>query len=52
MGSAREPQLAFSQLWVATGGEAIDFCRHCGQRVAEVLDRDDGGQATIRTAQP
>jgi GNAT superfamily N-acetyltransferase len=37
------------RLWVATGGKAIAFYRRCGWRVAEVLDRDDGEQATILT---
>ena len=40
------------QLWVATGGEAIGFYRRCGWRVAEVLDRDNGEQATILTVEP
>ncbi|MET7833730.1 GNAT family N-acetyltransferase [Micromonospora sediminicola] len=42
----------FPRLWVATGGEAIDFYRHCGWRVAEVVDRDDGEQATVLTIEP
>jgi GNAT superfamily N-acetyltransferase len=40
------------QLWVATGGQAVSFYRRCGWRVAEVLDRADGGQATILTVTP
>ena len=37
------------QLWVATGGKAVAFYRRCGWHVAEVLDKEDGEQATILT---
>ncbi|GAA3962484.1 GNAT family N-acetyltransferase [Actinoplanes auranticolor] len=41
-----------SRLWVATGGPAVEFYRRCGWTVAEVLDRDNGEQATILTVRP
>lgn len=38
------------QLWVATGGRAIDFYHQCGFAVAGVVQAANGDQPTILTA--
>jgi GNAT superfamily N-acetyltransferase len=45
-------QAGIDQLWVATGGRAIDFYRRCGFAVVEVAKLRNGDQPTILTAQP
>lgn len=39
----------YTQVWVATGGRAIDFYRKCGWTVAETIARPHGEVATVLT---
>jgi GNAT superfamily N-acetyltransferase len=41
----------YAQVWVATGGRAIDFYRKCGWIVSETIVRPAGESATILTKQ-
>jgi GNAT superfamily N-acetyltransferase len=34
-------EAGFDQLWVSTGGRAVDFYRQCGFTVAEIIPRPD-----------
>jgi GNAT superfamily N-acetyltransferase len=50
-GLARQAaRLGVDQLWVATGGRAIDFYRRCGFSVTEVVQVASGDQPTVLTA--
>lgn len=39
----------YAQVWVATGGPAIDFYRKCGWELTERVERASGETATILT---
>jgi GNAT superfamily N-acetyltransferase len=39
----------YSQLWVATGGRAVDFYRKCGWELAESFERASGERVTVLT---
>lgn len=39
----------YRQVWVATGGRAVDFYRQCGWEPCEVLERASGEVATVLT---
>jgi GNAT superfamily N-acetyltransferase len=41
----------YEQLWVATGGAAVEFYQRCGWRIYETVDRDFE-PATVLTKQP
>jgi GNAT superfamily N-acetyltransferase len=45
-------EAGIDQLWVATGGRAIDFYRGCGFTVAEVVRFPNQDQTAILTASP
>ena len=40
---------AYQQLWVATGGRAVDFYQKCGWEIVEVLNRSTGESMSILT---
>jgi predicted N-acetyltransferase YhbS len=40
-------QSGYSQIWVATGGPAVNFYQKCGWRLTETLERPTGERATI-----
>lgn len=42
-------QRGYSQVWVATGGRAVDFYRKCGWKLAEVMTRSSGETTSILT---
>ena len=42
-------QRGYSQLWVATGGRAVDFYRKCGWKSTEVVTRSSGETTSILT---
>lgn len=42
-------QRGYSQLWVATGGRAVDFYRKCGWNLIEVFNRPSGEIVSILT---
>lgn len=39
----------YAQVWVATGGRALDFYRKCGWTVSEAVARPSGEVATVLT---
>ena len=39
----------YQQVWVATGGQAIDFYRKCGWELSETVERASGEAATVLT---
>jgi hypothetical protein len=43
-------EAGIDQLWVATGGRAVDFYYDCGFMVTEVVRLADGNELTILTA--
>jgi len=40
-------QCSYSQIWVATGGSAVDFYKKCGWKLAEVINQSTGEIASI-----
>lgn len=42
-------QRGYSQVWVATGGRAVDFYRKCGWALTEVMTRSSGETTSILT---
>jgi GNAT superfamily N-acetyltransferase len=42
-------QRGYSQVWVATGGRAVDFYRKCGWDLTEVFNRPSGEVVSILT---
>jgi GNAT superfamily N-acetyltransferase len=39
----------YSQLWVATGGRAVDFYQQCGWELSEVFNRRSGESVSVLT---
>ncbi len=39
----------YQQVWVATGGRAIDFYRQCGWELSETVERASGDAASVLT---
>jgi GNAT superfamily N-acetyltransferase len=39
----------YNQIWVATGGPAIDFYRKCGWELSETVEQASGETATVLT---
>jgi GNAT superfamily N-acetyltransferase len=42
-------QRGYSQVWVATGGQAVDFYRKCGWELTESFNRPSGERIVILT---
>jgi GNAT superfamily N-acetyltransferase len=42
----------YSQLWVATGGRAVDFYRKCGWELVERFERSSGESVAVLTKAP
>ena len=47
--SAWAVEVGIPQLWVATGGRAIQFYQQCGFEVVETVAKQDGDEATVLT---
>ncbi|HEY8598964.1 MAG TPA: GNAT family N-acetyltransferase [Thermomicrobiales bacterium] len=39
----------YAQVWVATGGRAVDFYRKCGWELSETIERTSGEVASVLT---